>query len=418
MSLTAIEISEIIKFNINNNIELAKNGKRPMAIEITGNSGIGKTSVTEQTVSELGLPLVKRNLADMTLDDLVGYPITLHEMCLGGLCKWIVKEGIEAYVSAGWTFSGQTEMSYSLPMWIRPHVNSNTPIVLFLDDHNRAALNLIQATMEICSRGEYLSWKLPVGSTVILSSNPDDGSYMVTSEDEAHQTRKLKYEMRFDIDAWAAYAEKAKIDPRAINFMIKHPEIISGTNDIDEKGKKLAKGNVRLWTMFFETIGGIEDWKHNLKLIMNLAGSNFPEEHILLFSSFINESMDKLPEPKYLFNMKKNEDEIMVELDSLIMPDNDPTKFRTDIASILSKRMMNYVLSNVGSMKDAQLERYARILERGMITEGEGEATRVVKHGLFNADLLFLALRKLAGNSRLAKHVVLRDSLTASLSNK
>jgi hypothetical protein len=42
--------------------------------------------------------------------------------------------------------------------------------------------------MQLIVAQETLSWSLPKGSSVVLTSNPDDGDYMVTAADDAQKT--------------------------------------------------------------------------------------------------------------------------------------------------------------------------------------------------------------------------------------
>jgi MoxR-like ATPase len=73
-------------------------------------------------------------------------------------------------------------------------------------------LRFTQAAMELIDKQTYLSWKLPKGWTIILTSNPDNGNYFVTSLDNAQKTRFISIDIKFDVDCWAEWAEKEKID--------------------------------------------------------------------------------------------------------------------------------------------------------------------------------------------------------------
>lgn len=61
----------------------------------------------------------------------------------------------------------------------------------------------MQATMELINTGRYISWSLPENTTICLSSNPDNGSYSVTSLDSAQKSRFINFTVKFDIDPWA-----------------------------------------------------------------------------------------------------------------------------------------------------------------------------------------------------------------------
>ena len=66
---------------INNNRFLQGQGKLPVAIEVLGESGIGKTSTVKQIAEEHDLDFVKLNLAQIEeLGDLVGFPVREFQM--------------------------------------------------------------------------------------------------------------------------------------------------------------------------------------------------------------------------------------------------------------------------------------------------------------------------------------------------
>ena len=124
----------------------------------------------------------------------------------------------------------------------------------------------IQATMELIDRGEYISWSLPPNCTIILTSNPDNGDYNVNSMDNAQKTRYISFELGFDKDVWARWAEKEGIDGRFINFVLSYPEIM-------KKEGGVQKVNPRSLVTFANTISGFKDWSdtNTLGLILNIA---------------------------------------------------------------------------------------------------------------------------------------------------
>jgi len=384
--LNSVEVKRILKFMIKNNQKLVEEGKKSIALSIEGEGGIGKTSVVHQIADELNMPFIRLNLAEITVEDLLGYPITEFKLCKPNdenSCTWVSEKLINHYLTLGYNSLNESRMGYALPQWIVGH-DENTPVILFLDDATRATLQLMQATMTLIDEQKFISWGLPKGSTVILSTNPDDGSYLVTSTDDAQKTRYLQVNMKFDVDCWASeFAEPYKLDGRCTNFILKNPEVVGGTNDFDEKGNKLKKANIRLWTKFFDTISGIEDFEKDLDLIMNIASASIPTEHWTLFAQFIANKLDKLPSPQDMLD--KDETYVLNEMKSLIKPKEG--RIRADIACVLSKRLMNYCVTNEDTITKNQIERYSKILESE----------------IFPKDLLHLSLKKIAKSNKLKK---------------
>lgn len=145
--------------------------------------------------------------------------------------------------------------------------------------------------------------------------------------------------------------------------MLKHPEIIEGAVDKDKDGNTLAKGNLRIWTKYFDSISGIPDFQKNLDLIMNLGMGSLPPEHITLFTVFIKNGLDKLATPQQL--LTNDIDWSKKELKSVIKEGKDK---RQDIAAIMTKRLLNYALVNEKDYTKKMVENYALILESGMLS--------------------------------------------------
>jgi hypothetical protein len=276
---------------------------------------------------------------------------------------WLNEQLIPSFLAKGWIPTHRSQMSYAIPAWLTG--KQDNPMILFLDDFTRANISLLQSTMTIIDEGKYISWSLPKGSSVILSSNPDGGDFLVTSMDDAQKSRYLETEMKFDVDSWASdFAEPYKLDGRCVNFVLKNPEIVEGVKDMTDDGKKIIKANIRLWTKYFDTIGGIDNWEQNINMLMNLGGC-LPQEHLLLFVQFINNKLDRLPQPKQLLDNDKQW--VMNELTSLI--GKDISGRRQDLAAILMKRLVNYVIVNEKDMNKDNVKRVGDILESELFTK-------------------------------------------------
>ena len=124
ISLNISEAKEFLTHIIKNNRYLQENGKLPVATEVIGDSGIGKTSTIIQLANELDLNFVKLNLAQIEeLGDLVGFPIRQFEVCkTDNDCIWIDEHAVEEYTKLGYKFTGQNRMSYCPPEWISGHL--------------------------------------------------------------------------------------------------------------------------------------------------------------------------------------------------------------------------------------------------------------------------------------------------------
>src|SRR6056300_354956 len=81
VNLNIDDLKGFVNHIISNNRHLQSEGKNPVAIEVVGESGIGKTSTIIELAKENNLNFVKLNLAQIEeLGDLVGFPVRQFQM--------------------------------------------------------------------------------------------------------------------------------------------------------------------------------------------------------------------------------------------------------------------------------------------------------------------------------------------------
>ena len=347
VSLNVKEAKQFLKHIIDNNRYLQKQNKPPVAVEVIGDSGIGKTSTIVQLANELDLNFVKLNLAQIEeLGDLVGFPIRQFEVCQNNdKCLWIDEHAVDEYTKQGYTFTGKNRMSYCPPEWIS---GKSTGGILLLDDWNRADMRFIQVVMELIDRQQYISWELPKDWHIILTSNPDNGDYLVNSIDNAQKTRFVSINLKFDIGCWSEWAENAAMDNRCINFLLKHPELVS-TNT-----------NSRSISTFFNSISSLKTFDDELGLIQMIGEGSVGPEFTTMFTMFINNKLDKIISPDTIMN-HESEEYILNTLKGIIGKED---KYRADLASILSTRIVNYSLfySKTNKIEKQYIDRLAYLM--------------------------------------------------------
>jgi hypothetical protein len=358
VNLNIDELEGFVNHVVENNRFLQKQGKKPVAVEVVGESGIGKTTSIMDMAKSHNLDFVKLNLAQIEeLGDLVGFPTRQFQMykekqvpvkgddvnygrtgaATDDLLKlanktttkkvgqWVDELAVSDYLKSGWKMTGQNRMSYCAPEWIAGRKKGG---ILLLDDWNRADTRFIQAVMELVDRQTYISWTLPEDWHIILTANPDNGDYMVNSIDSAQKTRYITANLKFDVDVWARWAEAEGIDSRCINFLLLHPELVT------------QETNARSISTFFNAISSFENFDKNLPLIQMIGEGSVGEEFASMFTIFINNKLDKLVTPKDLLT-HENEAYIVGELSSCVGKDDT---YRADIASTLATRLANYAV--------------------------------------------------------------------------
>jgi nucleoside-triphosphatase THEP1 len=315
---------------VTNNQYIQAQGKVPVTVNISGDAGLGKTSAILQLGEELNLPVVKLNLSQLEeLGDLIGFPVKEFKVKNAeGKTLWITEQEIETASAKGYKVVDK-RMSHAAPEWIQGKGEGG---ILILDDFTRADHRFMQAVMEICDRQEYVSWKLPKNWHVVLTTNPDNGDYNVTTLDVAQQTRFISLGLKYDVNVWARWAEKVQIDGRCINFMLMNPELVT------------QKVNPRSITTFFNSISSIEKFDEQLPLIQMIGEGSVGEEFSSMFSMFINNKLDKIISPQDI--LTKDEGYVLGVLNDMIGQDDD---FRADISSVVATRVINYALNFASS---------------------------------------------------------------------
>jgi hypothetical protein len=326
VQLNLDEIKDFVKFMVKNNQHIQSQGKVPVAINIEGDAGLGKTSSVKQLSKELNMDVIRLNLAEFEeLGDLVGFPVKEFEIQNAeGKKTWINEHQIDAAMKKGYKVTDK-RMSHAAPDWIQGKGEGG---FLILDDYTRADHRFMQATMTLIDEQAYASWKLPKNWHILLTTNPDNGDYNVTSLDIAQRTRFISTEVKFDVNVWAKWAESVNIDSRCINFLLMNPELVS------------QSVNPRAITTFFNSISSIDDFGKNLPIIQMIGEGSVGPEFASMFTLFINNKLDKIISPETI--LTKDEGYVMGALKSAIGEGDD---FRADIASVISTRIVNYSLT-------------------------------------------------------------------------
>ena len=331
VNLNVDELKDFLKHIIENNRHLQEKGKNMVSTEVVGESGIGKTSSILQLADEMKLNFVKLNLAQIEeLGDLVGFPIRQFQMAKKDkddkwIMKWADEHLVESFKEKGYQATGKSQMSYCAPEWIADKKKGG---ILLLDDWNRADVRFIQAVMELIDRQQYISWTLPQDWHIILTSNPDNGDYLVQSIDSAQRTRFITANLQFDAETWAKWAEGAEIDGRCINFLLMHPELVT------------QETNARAITTFFNAISSFEKFEEQLPMVQMIGEGSVGTEFSTMFTTFINNKLDKLPTPETML-CHENETHVKTTLKEAIGVEHN---YRADIASVLCTRLANYAL--------------------------------------------------------------------------
>jgi len=161
-------------------------------ILLVGRHGIGKSEILTRYFEHQGQKVVTLFLGQMAdPGDLIGLPTSVGEK---------QQEARTQFIPPFW--------------WPR----EESPIVLFLDELNRARPELLQTVMDLVLNRTLAGKKLPAGSRVIAAINDGD-EYQLTHLDPALVSRFNIYQFCPTVQEWLKWAELTKVDSRVINFL-------------------------------------------------------------------------------------------------------------------------------------------------------------------------------------------------------
>ncbi len=167
-------------------------------IMLVGKHGIGKSRILEDFFAARGEKVVTLFLGQMSdPGDLIGLP-HLDEA------------------------SGRTE--FMLPYWFPI---DGKPVVLFLDELNRARPEVLQTVMDLTLNRKLAGKSLPDGSRIISAVNGGN-EYQLTDLDPALVSRFNIYEFAPSVEDWICWARDAGLDSRIISFIEDRPELLDG----------------------------------------------------------------------------------------------------------------------------------------------------------------------------------------------
>lgn len=395
----------ILSYNIDNNIALQERGEHPIAIGIVGQAGDGKTAIVEQLAKERNMGFKSLVLSQLEeAGDLIGYPIKEFECQVAKQVKdkdgnvkmqvlpntmWLNEKQLES-PSKGMMYrqTGKTRMSYAIPSWV-PEYNENGTIFL-LDDMSRANPILLQSIMEVIYKQETPAWKLPKKTTVVITSNPDDGKYNVSSMDPAQMGRFIGFNVTWDQDAWLKWAEEYGLDGRCINFVMSYANELFG---MDDDGNRIC--SPRTFVMFSNIISGVKDWDNpeSLNFITTISHGCFQDEggrFSKMFNAFIRNKMHLMIQPKEM--LLESWSTLRDKLENALYDSNG--MYRPDIASMLERRFSNFVCAWLKSDDKTPISKVEDRIKDFLETEEKGNRR------LFTQDLFYHMLKVITSDNK------------------
>ena len=171
---------------------------------LVGNHGIGKSEILTEYFSGKGMKVVPLFLGQMSdPGDLIGIPNRNDT-------------------------TGKTE--FMPPYWFPL---DGKPVVLFLDELNRARPEVLQTIMDLALNRTLAGRRRPDGSRIISAVNAGD-QYQLTDLDPALVSRFNVVTFRPTAQEWLLWAEKVGVDARVRDFIRENPMWLDKNPDAKE----------------------------------------------------------------------------------------------------------------------------------------------------------------------------------------
>ena len=236
---------------------LVANVKKPILLR--GRHGVGKSCVGYQTAAALGLPVVERRASQMTEGDLVGLPSTDGNIT-----------------------------TFNPPVWYNEACEK--PVVLFLDEVDRATMEVRQGIFELTDSRKLNGHTLHEGTLVFAAVNGGEhgAQYQVGEMDPAELDRWTVFDVEPTVSDWLGWA-KDKVDGLVWDFVNQNHAHLEHVPDAGGYEPNKVYPSRRSWVRFNDTVDSaclLAEPKQNLASIYNLASAFVGFEAAVAFRDF------------------------------------------------------------------------------------------------------------------------------------
>ncbi len=223
-------------------------------ILVRGRHGIGKSTVVYQIAEQRGLPVVERRASQMTEGDLLGLP-----KVEGNVTQWLA------------------------PEWL--HKACNEPVVLFLDEVDRATMEVRQGIFELCDSRKIAGYNLHPDTVIFACVNGGQhgAQYQVGEMDPAELDRYTVFDVEPTVEDWLNWA-KGNVATEIWDF-INHNHSHLEHNDDYEPNKVYPSR--RSWERLSKTLTGLGTQIESSNTLYQIACAFIGFEGAVAFNDFM-----------------------------------------------------------------------------------------------------------------------------------
>lgn len=196
-------------------------------ILLMGKHGIGKSEIITAYYESKGMRVIPLFLGQMSdPGDIIGLPTKDEE-------------------------SGKTIF---MPAYWFP--TDDKPIVLFLDELNRARPEILQVVMDLVLNKKLAGRKLPEGSIIVSAINDGD-EYTLTDLDPALLSRFNVYDFGPTVKEWLLWASRVGVNENVIGFISTHEDFLDFRYDESQDTNEKSYDR-RSWKRVSDVLNGMD----------------------------------------------------------------------------------------------------------------------------------------------------------------
>lgn len=381
-------------FSMNREAE-ERGSEERFATCIWGHAGIGKTAIVKQQCRKPvdwnsnkyeGYAVYDVPIAQFEeMGDLHGMPCRHVKMLKNKDERWVPEEVMQGYLKDGWEMqhSAGSRTMYAPPDWVPCEPG---PSILLLDDWNRASVRIIKGIMQLLQNYGMVSWRLPEGCNIVLTGNPDEQDYLVTSIDAAILTRIRSVTLKHDAKEWSVWAQSEGLDPRGISYVLTYPEMMVGPE----------RTNPRTLAQFFRDMRRVPDVSgdENVRRFQMMAKSLLDDQTASSIMVFMQRDVEMVIEPERILEGK---DWTFIEkhMEKLM----SGREKRIDVVGVTCDRLFAYMVQPAVKPTQKTIENFQRFVTMEQIPED-------VRHNLC------MRLSKVKDGGKTHQWIMKNDKLT------
>jgi hypothetical protein len=254
----------------NSIVDYVLNDKKPVLIR--GRHGIGKSCVVYQTAKRYGLPVVERRASQMTEGDLLGMP-SKESVKING-------KKASQFVPFAWFIQACTE-----------------PVLLFLDEVDRASVEVRQGIFELTDSRKLAGWDLHPDTIICAAVNGGEhgANYSVGEMDPAELDRWTCFDLEPTVEDWLTWA-KDNVCTLVWDFINQNRNHLEHNEDPEPDKVYPSR---RSWDRYSSCLvgGGLSEGKTNLDAVFHLGCGYVGFEAAVAFKDFA-ENYESLVTPE------------------------------------------------------------------------------------------------------------------------